>query len=211
MIPVTDTARTSPAAHALLRHPTTANFARVRYPPHRPPASRHRPASWRMRTPARRRPWAPLSRWGVVLLLACAGGPSPASGITDDGIYDFTASTGEATPLRGSLTIVAGDLTLRPEFGSCRVDQAFASTERSRFLCDNTSDVERLAFLIDHRFPLTRSTWAGSMRQKRTRTVCAQYATQNGRQVCVQTRTETVEVSVPLAGRLTFRPRPASD
>ncbi|MBL8961810.1 MAG: hypothetical protein JNJ98_18260 [Gemmatimonadetes bacterium] len=163
-----------------------------------------------MRAPCPTRRWAPLGRWGVAFLIACAGGPPPASGITDDGIYDFTASTGEATPLRGSLTILAGALSLQPEIGTCRVDQAFASAERSRFLCDNTSDIERLAFLIDHRFPLTRSTWAGSLRQKRTRTVCAQYATQNGRQVCVQTRTETVEVTVPLSGRLTFRPRPAS-
>jgi hypothetical protein len=164
-----------------------------------------------MRVPRTLRRWTPLGRWCCLGVIACAGGPSPRAGITDDGIYDFTASTGEATPLRGSLTILAGALTLRPEFGSCRVDQAFASAERTRYLCDNTSEVERLAFLIDHRFPLTRSTWTGSIRQKRTRTICAQYATQNGRQVCVQTRTETVEVTESLSGRLTFRPRPASN
>jgi hypothetical protein len=143
-------------------------------------------------------------------MLACAGGPAPRGAVSVDGIHDFTASTGEATPLRGTLTIVAGELSLRPEFGTCRIDQAFASSERTRYLCDHSSDVEQLAFLVDHRFPLTRSSWTGRVRQQRTRTVCARYATQNGRQVCVETRNETVEVTVPLSGRLVFRPRPVS-
>ncbi len=145
--------------------------------------------------------------------LACAGAPAPGAGAppTDDGIYDFTASTGEPSPLRGSLTIVAGTHSLSPEFGSCRVDQAFASSERTRYLCDNTSDVERLAFVIDRRFPLTRSQWNGTIRQRRTRTVCVSYATQNGRQVCVEQRTEEYVVNAPVSGRLTFRRRPAQD
>lgn len=145
------------------------------------------------------------------VIAACAGNPTPgATSLPDDGIYDFTASTGESAPLRGSLTILAGAIALRPEFGSCRIDQAYASSERTRFLCDNTSEVERLAFLVDHRFPLTRSQWNGTVRQRRTRTVCARYATQNGRQVCVEQRQETVEVTTPVSGRLTFRPRPVA-
>ncbi|MBL8982388.1 MAG: hypothetical protein JNL26_09385, partial [Gemmatimonadetes bacterium] len=151
-----------------------------------------------MRTIRLPRRWGALGILGALALAACAGGPPPQTAVTEDGIYDFTGSTGEATTLRGSLTILAGSMSLSPEFGTCRVDQAVSSTERSRFLCDNTSDVEQLAFIIDLRFPLTRSSWSGRLRRRQTRTVCARYATQNGRQVCVQTRTETVDVMVPV-------------
>lgn len=155
----------------------------------------------------------PRTRWfltAVLLLTACRG-PSPETAVTpSDGIYEFTASTGEAQPLRGALTVVAGSLGLRPEFGTCRIDHAYASSERTRYLCDHNSEIDQLAFLIDNRAPLIRSTWAGRVRQRRTRTVCAQYATQNGRQVCVQQRTETYEVVVPVSGRLIFRTRPTA-
>ena len=157
------------------------------------------------------RQWGALGMLWAWVAMACAGGPSPQTAVTEDGIYDFTGSTGEATTLRGSLTVLAGAMSLRPEFGSCRIDQAASSTERTRFLCDNTSEVEQLAFLLDLRFPLTRSSWSGRLRRRQTRTVCARYATQNGRQVCVQTRTETVDVMVPVSGPLTFRPHNASN
>lgn len=149
----------------------------------------------------------------MVLGAACArnrSGTARPGSFPEDGLYDFTAPTGEAAPLRGTLAIVGGVMSLRPEFGTCRIDQAYVSVERTRYLCDNSSDVERLAFLVDALFPLTRSRWTGMVRQRRTRTVCVRYATQNGRQVCVEQRQETVEVETPVSGRLTFRARPAS-
>lgn len=126
-----------------------------------------------------------------------------------DGTWEFTASTGESVPLRGTLVILDGTYALRPSFGSCRIDTASPSMQRTRFLCDNTSTVERLAFVIDHDAPLTRSTWTGVVRQSRERTVCTQYITQNNRQVCVASRKETVITTAPLSGPLSFRPRPA--
>jgi len=125
-----------------------------------------------------------------------------------DGIYEFITRTGERGELRGRLMLIAGEVTLEPEFGTCRVDAAYASLERQRFLCDNTSEVENLALLVDRRFPTTRSRWTGTVRERRTRTVCVQYTTQNGRQVCVRTETQTYEVRSAVSGPLTFRPRP---
>ncbi len=143
----------------------------------------------------------------VLSVTACSGNPSPGTlKPADDGIYEFIANTGDRTPLRGRLTIVAGEISLEPEVGICRVDTAYSSLERTRYACDNVSDIERLAFVMDNRNPLTRSSWTGQVRQRRTRTVCVEYATQNGRRVCVRTQTETYDAMVPVSGRLTFRP-----
>jgi hypothetical protein len=147
-------------------------------------------------------------------MLACAvAGACASSGSTtttprtEDGVYEFIGRTGEHAELRGSLIVAGGELLLEPEQGICRVDFQNVVSEKTRFLCDNTSEIEDLAFLIDRRTPLMRSTWTGSVRQKRQRTVCVQYAIQNGRQVCVRSATETYETRVQLRGPLTFRRR----
>ncbi|MGQ0647349.1 MAG: hypothetical protein ACT4P7_07235 [Gemmatimonadaceae bacterium] len=103
--------------------------------------------------------------------------------------------------------MAGGELFLQPESGNCRTDASYASFEYVRLLCDPTSDVEDLAFVLDKRYPLTRSRWTGRIRQRRQRTVCTEYATQNGRRVCVRSRTETYEVMTNLSGPLTFTRR----
>jgi hypothetical protein len=128
----------------------------------------------------------------------------------DDGIYEFTARTGGYGDLIGRLTLLDGEVSLQPMQGQCRVDPSQASVELFYFLCDYSTEIENLSFTIDRRLPLTRSLWRGFVRQTRTRSVCDQYATQNGRQVCVRTRQESYEERARVGGPLTFRPQPVS-
>ena len=159
--------------------------------------------------PARARPGHAGAPFLLVAVLACASaGPAPSGARTPDGIYDFIGRTGENAELRGTLTIAGGDLLLAPEQGICRVDATSINPEKTRFLCDHVSDIENLALVIDRRVPTMRSSWTGSVRQRRQRTICVQYAVQNGRQVCVRTQTETYEVRVGVSGPLTFNRRP---
>ena len=139
----------------------------------------------------------------------CAGTKGQAEVPTLDGIYDFTTRTGEVGELRGRLVVVGGELSMEPDQGICRVDAAFVSFERQRFLCDNTSEVEDLALVVDRRFPLTSSIWTGIVQRTRTRQVCVAYATRDGRQVCVRTETQTYRERAAVRGPLTFRRRPA--
>ena len=143
-----------------------------------------------------------------LVLAACASSPKAAPPAVKDGVYEFMTSTGERGELRGRMVYAGEVVSIEPELGICRLDGAFASAERLRYLCDNTQEVEHLALLIDKRYPTTRSAWTGSVRVRRTRTVCVQYATQNGRQVCVRSETQTYEERVTLSGPLTFRPAP---
>lgn len=144
----------------------------------------------------------------VVLFAGCASASTRTDVPTPDGIYEFITRTGETGELRGKLVVVGGELSMEPDQGICRVDAAYASMERVRFVCDNVSEVEDLALVVDRRFPVTRSMWTGTVRRTRTRQVCVAYATQNGRQVCVRTETQTYEERAAVRGPLTFRPRP---
>lgn len=145
---------------------------------------------------------------GVVGCASRRGTPAPAQ--AQDGTYDFFARASDRTELRGSLIVLAGTHSLRPENGICREDQLVVSAESTRYICDHSSDVEDLVFVVDRRFPLTRSMWTGRVRQRKQRTVCAQYAIQNGRQVCVRTTQEWYEEVTSVRGPMTFRPRPVS-
>jgi hypothetical protein len=161
------------------------------------------------------------ARRGVVhsvalIMVVAAGGAGCASrgtaapaARTEEGTYDFFARAGERTDLRGSLLVLAGSLMLQPENGTCREDLLVVDSEKSRYICDHTSDVENLVFVLDKRYPLTRSVWMGSMRQRRQRTVCAQYAIRTAAGG-VRTSVEWYETS-QLRGPMTFRPRPVTD
>jgi hypothetical protein len=141
---------------------------------------------------------------------ACASSGAAGTRAVDDGIYEFITRTGGYGDLTGRITLLNGEISLQPNQAQCREDPSRVSVEQFYFLCDYASDIENLTFSIDRRRPLTRSMWAGFVRQTRTRSVCDQYVTQNGRQVCVRTRQESYEVRAQVGGPLTFRPHPVS-
>jgi hypothetical protein len=148
-----------------------------------------------------------------VLILAVAATTSVAcassgarSAPLEDGTYEFITRTGGFGDLTGRLTLRDGQPSLQPLQGQCREDPSRTGVERFRFLCDIGSEIENVTLTIDRRLPLTRSVWSGFVRQTRTRSVCDQYAMENGRQVCVRTREETYEVRTPVSGPLTFVP-----
>jgi hypothetical protein len=145
---------------------------------------------------------------GMLPLGSCASSrKSAAPPPVQEGTFDFFGRAGERVELRGAITIIEGEVRLNPEAGLCREDLLWVSAERVRFTCDTSSDLESLAFVIDKRYPLTRSTWSAHVRQRRTRTVCVQYSVQNGRRVCVRTETEWYDEITPMGGPLTFRAR----
>lgn len=143
-------------------------------------------------------------------MLGCATGSGGASAdVVEDGVYEFQTRTGRQGDLRGRMTLVGDQISLQPDEGTCRLDTQLPSIERVRYLCDNNSEVEQLTIVVDRRNPTRRSSWAGVVTQTRTRTVCDQYANQNGRRVCVRSREERQEVRTPVGGPLTFLRRAA--
>ena len=146
----------------------------------------------------------------LLVLAASASGACASSGKpgvpVQDGTYEFVTRTGGFGDLTGRLTLRDGQTSIQPLQGQCREDPSRTGVERLRFLCDVGTEIENVTFTIDRRLPLTRSVWGGFVRQTRTRTVCDQYAMENGRQVCVRTREETYEVRTPVSGPLTFVP-----
>jgi hypothetical protein len=55
---------------------------------------------------------------------------------------------------------------------------------------------------FDRRNPVQSSKWFAGLLVQRQRQVCAQYAVQNGRQVCIRNRTETYETTESRSGKL---------
>lgn len=147
----------------------------------------------------------------VVATASAACASSGARNVpVQDGTYEFITRTGGYGDLTGRLTLRDGQPSIQPLQGQCREDPSRAGVERFRFICDVGSELENVTFTIDRRLPLTRSVWGGVVRQTKTRTVCDQYAMENGRQVCVRTREETYEVRTSVSGPLTFAPHPVA-
>lgn len=143
----------------------------------------------------------------LALLLAAAcksggGGGTPAQ----DGMYDFVARTGR-NDLRGTLLWMSGEASINAEIGYCRADPLQTDMQTYRYMCETGDELRNLVYIIDRRFPLTRSRWRAVVQQTRQRQVCVRYETRNNRQVCVQYRQESYEVSVPVGGPMTFTRR----
>ena len=153
--------------------------------------------------------WYRLPLVGAISLFAigCKSGGSATERVpVRDGLYDFVARTG-SYDLRGKLLWASGEASIDSEIGYCRTDPMNTDTQTIRYQCESGSDLRGLVYIIDRNFPLNRSRWRASVAQTRQRQVCARYETRNNRQVCVQWRTETYEVSVPVGGLLTFTRR----
>lgn len=139
--------------------------------------------------------------------LGCKSGGSATERVPlRDGLYDFVARTGNYD-LRGKLLWASGEASIDSEIGYCRIDPMHTDPQTIRYQCESGNDLRSLVYIIDRNFPLNRSRWRASITQTRQRQVCARYETRNNRQVCVQWRTETYEVSVPVGGLLTFTRR----
>lgn len=141
----------------------------------------------------------------VLLAAACksgSGGGTPAQ----DGLYDFVARTGR-NDLRGTLLWMSGEVSINAEIGYCRADPMQTDMQTYRYICETGDELRNLVYIIDRRFPLNRSRWRAIVQQTRQRQVCVRYEIRNNQRVCVQYRTESYEVSVPIGGPLTFTRR----
>ena len=140
-----------------------------------------------------------------VMLAACGGARSAPS--TDAartamyGDYGFSASVPNQV-IRGTVRVtpvgtgIEFETTCNPEVGA---------RPRPRNMPSSSTSVTRYcsgAWLAFDRFNPAQAMWYSSVEVQKRREVCAQYATQNGRQVCVSRSTETYSVYEPRSGSI---------
>jgi len=152
------------------------------------------------------------SRWMshclCVSLAACASGGSGAASREPpgpvEGTYEYFASI-PGQQVRGSLRVVADTIMVDPDADYCRPVIGTPDPLVIRYTCSGSGRFESLLLALDRRNPAQFSKWTATFRVQRRREVCAQYAVQNGRQVCVRTQTETYETTESRSGTLQVR------
>jgi hypothetical protein len=123
-----------------------------------------------------------------------------ATGPTD-GTYEFIASvTGRR--VEGKVHIVGDTMLFDPD-NDCSSNLSppgiFVAPRDYNFIRYSCNGV---VLDFDRRNPVQSSKWFAGVPVRRQRQVCAQYAVQNGRQVCVRNRTETYETTESRSGKL---------
>ena len=150
----------------------------------------------------------------VPILVACASGgnqqpvtAAPSGPI--EGNYEYVANLPNLQ-VRGSLRIVGDTILVEPVTDYCRPTIAPPDPLAIKYTCTGTGTYEQIQLTIDRRNPTQLSKWQATFRVQRRREVCVQYAIRDGRQVCVQTSTETYETNDTRSGNLQVRRAPTS-
>jgi len=118
-----------------------------------------------------------------------------------DGTYEFFASvTGQR--VEGTVHVVADTILFDPG-NDCSSNLSppgpFVAPRDYNFVRYSCNGV---VLDFDRRNPVQSSKWFAGVLVRRQREVCAQYAVQNGRQVCLRNRTETYETTESRSGKL---------
>jgi hypothetical protein len=149
----------------------------------------------------------------VSALAGCAssGTRQPATAAPSapiEGDYEYLASL-PSVQVRGTLRIVGDTVLVEPVTDYCRPTIAPPDPFAIKYTCTGTGTYEQIQLTIDRRNPAQLSKWQATFRVQRRREVCVQYAIRDGRQVCIQTTTETYETNDTRSGNLQVRRAPS--
>lgn len=159
-----------------------------------------------------------MIRWMAVLTLsalagcASSGNQQPVTAAPSapiEGNYEYLASL-PSMQVRGTLRVVGDTILVEPTTDYCRPTIAPPDPFSFKYTCTGTGTYEQIQLTIDRRNPIQLSKWFATFRVQRRREVCVQYAVRDGRQVCVQTTTETYEANETRSGNLQVRRAPTS-
>ena len=151
-----------------------------------------------------------------VFLVACASSSSTsttstttavaatAASTSNEGVYDYVANL-PGQQVRGTLRVTGDTVTIDPMADYCRPTVGVPDPLAIRYTCNGPGNIESIQLRIDRRNPAQLSKWSAAYRVQRRREVCTQYAVRDGRQVCVQTSTETYETTESRSGTLQVR------
>lgn len=157
-----------------------------------------------------------MMRWTAWLacaaLTACAsaGGTSETpvtSAVPVEGTYEYIANL-PGQQVRGKMHFVGDTIVVEPVADYCRPTVRSPDPLAIHYTCNGPGSFEQIQLRIDRRSPVQLSKWSASYRVQRQREVCTQYAVRDGRQVCVQTRTEMYETTDSRTGNLQVRKLP---
>ena len=146
----------------------------------------------------------------VAVLVACGGGSAAsrpetaAPNAPREGTYEYMANL-PSQQVRGTLRVTSDTIVVDPVSDYCRVVMGPPDPLYIKYTCQGAGTFEQLTLTIDRRNPMQLSKWGATFRVTRRREVCTQYATRDGRQVCVQTTTETYETTESRSGNLQIR------
>ncbi len=169
-------------------------------------------AEWDKVTTEREEMMSRLACMGVlVLLCACAsGGATTTRGPSTpiDGTYDYVANIPGGQQVRGVMRFMGDTVLVEPVSEYCRPSLGATSQQAIRYECNGIGTFEQLQLWIDRRNPVQLSRWSATFRVQKRREVCVRYEVRAGRQVCVETSTETYETSESQGGRLQLTRKP---
>ena len=146
----------------------------------------------------------------VPMTVACVsaganpGAASPVGPV--EGTYDYIANL-PGQQVRGTLQVVGDTVLVDPVADYCRPTIGRPDPLAILYTCNGPGSFEQIQLRIDRRNPAQLSKWTATFRVQRRREVCTQYAVRDGRQVCVQTSTETYETTESRSGTLQVRRR----
>jgi hypothetical protein len=138
-------------------------------------------------------------------LLACAssgtgtGASAPVG--PAEGTYEYVANL-PGLQVRGTMRVQGDTVLVDPVSDYCRPSIGAPDPMSIRYTCVGSGSYEQILLAIDRRHPAQMSKWTARYRVQRRREVCVQYAYRDGRQVCVQTTTETYETTESRSGTL---------
>lgn len=121
-----------------------------------------------------------------------------------EGTYDYTATL-PGQQVQGRLRVLGDTIIVVPNNDYCQPVLGPPSPLVIRYTCNGPGRFESLSLTLDRRNPVQFSKWAASYRVQKQRQVCRRTAIQNGREVCVETGTETYEDTESRSGTLQVR------
>ncbi len=145
----------------------------------------------------------------VMWLAACASSGKTAANMEPagpiEGTYEYIANI-PGQQVRGKLRVLGDTMLVEADNDYCRPSTGVPSPLFIRYVCNGPGSFESLGLTLDRRNPVQFSKWYASFRVMKQRQVCTRYAVQpDGRQVCVQSGTETYETSESKSGTLQVR------
>ncbi len=141
----------------------------------------------------------------LALVSACASGGAPASrgpSTPIEGTYEYVANIPGGQQVRGVMRFLGDTVLVEPVTEYCRPALGAPSLQVIRYTCNGSGTFEQLQLSIDRRNPVQLSRWSATFRVQKRREVCVRYEVRAGRQVCVETTTETYETSESRGGTL---------
>jgi hypothetical protein len=153
-----------------------------------------------------------MRHWlAVLLILWCIGcassqarSPAASSSEPIEGTYEYLVTL-PTQQVRGTMRAIGDTILIEPVSDYCRPFVGPPDPLAIKYTCVGTGTYEELQLSIDRHNPMQLSRWTARYRVQRRRDVCVQYAVRDGRQVCVQTTTETYETNESRSGTLQVR------